>query len=225
MSLRGQVAATFCLMVLGAASLPAGATAFAIRPGDEGFSVSAREENGSLDQQAGSHPFKLNTEINLDTVESPGEPGVPFSEGDLRDLRLDLPPGMIENPAAVPECSLADFHTPRSSPYEKPSLSGESCPDRTQIGTVAVRSSYGGGVIRTFGLFNLVPPPGSPSAIGFNPYGAPVVFLSEVRQAEGSTRSPCGRRTFPSRSASAACAWKPGARPGRRGTTSSAAIA
>ena len=186
MSLRGQVAATFCLMVLGAASLPAGATAFAIRPGDEGFSVSAREENGSLDQQAGSHPFKLNTEINLDTVESPGEPGVPFSEGDLRDLRLDLPPGMIENPAAVPECSLADFHTPRSSPYEKPSLSGESCPDRTQIGTVAVRSSYGGGVIRTFGLFNLVPPPGSPSAIGFNPYGAPVVFLSEVRQAEGS---------------------------------------
>jgi hypothetical protein len=168
-----------------AASLPAGASAaFGLLPGSEGFSVSAREENGSMDHQAGSHPYSLTTTINLNlAAASPGEPGVPFSSGDLRELRLDLPPGLIENPTAVPRCSLAQFHTPRTSPFEA-SLSGESCPENTQIGAVTVTSSHAGGP-RTFGIFNLQPPPGAPSEIGFNPFGAPVVLIPEVRQSEG----------------------------------------
>jgi hypothetical protein len=172
-------------MLLGA-SLPAGASAaFGLLPGSEGFSVGAREEDGSIDHQAGSHPYSLTTTINLNLAgESPGEPGVPFSDGDLRELRLDLPPGLIENPSAVPQCSLADFHAPRSSPFEAPSQSGESCPENTQIGVVTAASSHAGGP-RTFGIFNLAPPPGAPSEIGFNPYGAPVVLIPEVRQVEG----------------------------------------
>jgi hypothetical protein len=158
--------------------------AFGLRPGNEGFSVSAREEGGSVDHQAGSHPYELTTTINLNLApETPGEAGVRFSEGDLRELRLDLPPGLIENPSAVGKCSLAEFETPRTSPFE-PSLSGESCPDGSQIGVVTVISSHPDGP-RTFGLFNLQPPPGAPSEIGFNAYGSPLVFVPEVRQAEG----------------------------------------
>lgn len=182
--------ALLCLGLLVAAllatALPTSASAaFGLLPGSEGFSVSAREEDGSIDHQAGSHPYRLTTTINLNLAAgSPGEPGVPFSDGDLRELRLDLPPGLIENPTAVPRCSLAQFQTPRSSPFEKPSLSGESCPDNTQIGVVTVTSSHVGGP-RTFGVFNLQPPSGAPSEIGFSPYGSPIVFVSEVRQAEG----------------------------------------
>ena len=102
----------------------------------------------------------------------------------MRDLSLALPPGLIENPTVAPVCSQADFHTPRESPWEA-SLSGESCPDRTQVGTIEVRSSYGGGETRTFGLFNLQPPPGSPSEVGADPYGAPLIFVPAIRQSEG----------------------------------------
>jgi hypothetical protein len=172
-------------LALVAIGLPSrAAAAFGMRPGGEGFSVTAREEGGAIDHQAGSHPYRLTTTINLNLApESPGEPGVPFSDGDLHELRLDLPAGLIENPTAVPRCTLAEFHTPRSSPFEE-SASGESCPDQTQVGVVTVTSSHAGGP-RTFGVFNLEPPPGAPSEIGFNPYGSPIVFIPEVRQEDG----------------------------------------
>jgi hypothetical protein len=154
--------------------------------GISSFTAVAGGEGGFVDHQAGSHPQMLSTEVDFNLgPESPGQPGVPFTEGDVKDLQIDLPPGLIENPSAVPQCTLAQFHTARTSPFEADPLTGESCPDRTQIGTVEVRSSYGGGSTRTFGVFNLVPPPGAPSELGFNAYGAPVTFIPHVRQAEG----------------------------------------
>ena len=156
---------------------------FGFEPGAAGLNVTVSSEFGS---RAGSHPLILSTEVNFNLgPEDPGEPGVPATDGDVEDLEIELPPGLIENPAVVPRCSLLAFHTPRSSPYEARPLSGESCPDATQIGTVEVRSSYGGGSDRSFGVFNLDPPPGAPSELGFNPYGAPVTFVPQVRQAEG----------------------------------------
>jgi len=169
---------------LGLCLLPAAAQAdFGLLPGSAGFSAIATADGGQLrDEQAGSHPFALVTELNFELgPESPGQPGVPFSDGDLRDLQIDLPPGLIENPSALPRCTQAQFHTPRVSPFG-PSLSGESCPAKTQVGTVAVRTSLGGGSTRTFGVFNLIPPPGSPSQLGFSPYGAPVALASHVRE-------------------------------------------
>ena len=179
------VCVTGCLLI--AAAVPSVASAvFGFAPGSQGFSVVAREENGALDHQAGSHPYALTTTISLEIGgESPGEPGVEFSEGDLRSLRLDLPAGLIENPSAVGQCSLAEFHTPRVSPFEASPLSGESCFARSQIGIATVTSSYAGGGERTFGVFNLAPPPGAPAEIGFSPFGSPIVFIPEIRQAEG----------------------------------------
>ncbi len=151
--------------------------AFDFLPGAEGFSATAEAEGGTPATQAGSHPAALRIKVGFAKA---GQ----FTDGDLRDLSLELPPGLIENPTAVPRCSQADFHTPRSSPFEA-SRSGESCPDRTQVGTITVRSSHGGGETRTFGLFNLVPPPGCPRSSAPTPYGAPIVFTPQVRQAEG----------------------------------------
>jgi hypothetical protein len=177
--------AALAVLLAGLAATPAASAAFGFRPGPEGFSVVAREENGALDHLAGSHPYELITSIQLEaTTLSPGEPGVPFSEGDLRELRLEFPPGLIENPTASSQCSLASFHEPRASSHEM-SLSGENCPDSSQVGTVNVRSSYGGGTERTFGVFSLVAPPGAPAEVGFSPFGSPIVFVPEVSQVEG----------------------------------------
>ena len=149
---------------------PSTAAAFDFLPGSAGFDVSAYGEGAQIAKQAGSHPVALTAAFNFQL-----EGGGPFTAGDLRDLSIELPPGLIENPTAVGECSQAEFHTPRSSPFEE-SLSGESCRDRSQVGIATVRSSFGGGTTRTFGIFNLEPPPGAPSELGFNPYGAPIVL-------------------------------------------------
>jgi hypothetical protein len=154
---------------------------FGFLPGHEGFDAVALNEDGSVDNRASSHPYVLSTEFNFNLAgESGGEPGVPVSDGDLKDLRVDLPSGLIENPTAVPQCSQTAFQTPRVAPLG--SHSGESCPDRTQIGVVEFRSSFGGGSTRTFGVYNLEPPPGAPSELGFNPYGAAVTFVPHVRE-------------------------------------------
>jgi hypothetical protein len=173
-----------CALALGAAVLLGAVTAapaaasFGLLPGTEGFDAALSGEGGLPDAEAGSHPVALTIKLGFNQDGS-------FSDGDLRDLSLELPPGLIENPTAVPICSQADFHAPRSNPLEAGSLTGESCPDRTQLGILTVRSSYGGGETRTFGLFNLQPPPGAPSELGANPYGAPILFVPDIRQAEG----------------------------------------
>jgi hypothetical protein len=155
--------------------LPAPAQAFSI----SNVEATVHGEGQTLDTQAGSHPVALEMSVGF-----AAEGGGPFGEGDLRDLSLEMPPGLVENPTVLPTCAQAAFLTPRTSPWEA-SLSGESCPDRTQLGTLTLRSSHGGGEERTFGLFNLQPPPGAPSELGANPYGAPIVFVPTIRQAEG----------------------------------------
>jgi hypothetical protein len=170
-----------CLAALAIASTalltPATAGAgFGFLPGKEGFDVAVTDSAGAPETQAGAHPHTLKVELGL-------ESGGAFPDGDLRDLRLDLPPGFLFNPTAVSECSSAAFHTPRDSPYEA-SSSGESCPNQSQIGTVEVRSGPNGATVRTFGLFNLIPPYGSPGSFGASPYGVPLVFTADLREAD-----------------------------------------
>ena len=169
-----------------ACNAPASQADFGFPPGPEGFSSQPLREGGIPDQRAGAHPLVLRSEVNFNLgAELPGEPGVPVTEGDLKDLSIELPPGLVENPASAPKCSQADFHTPRGTTAFEASLSGESCAPESQVGILTLRSSYGGGTERTFGLFNLEPPPGAPSELGANPYGSPIVFVPEVRQQEG----------------------------------------
>jgi hypothetical protein len=154
-----------------------GAQAFGFLPGPEGFKAEALSEGGVPATQAGSHPTALKLGVGF-------KAGANFSEADVKDLSLQLPPGLIENPSAVGACSQAAFHTPRNSPFEE-SKSGEDCPDRSQVGIATLTTSQAGGEVRSFGIFNLEAPPGAPSELGFSPYGSPITFIPEVRQAGG----------------------------------------
>jgi hypothetical protein len=158
--------------------VPGKAVAFEFLPGTEGFD--AKIFNGDQPEtRAGSHPTELAFNVDFEGTGPSGENG-------LRDLGFEMPPGLFENPTALGQkyCSETEFKTPRSSPWET-SLSGESCMDKAQIGTLTVRSTAGGPKVRTFGLFNLVPKRGEPARSGARPYGKPIVFVSSIRQAAG----------------------------------------
>jgi hypothetical protein len=149
---------------------------FGFLPGETGFDVVATAEGGKADATlAGSHPYSLVTEMHFNKA---GD----FTDGDLKDITFDLPPGLIENATAVPRCSAEQFTISRTSPFEE-SLSGENCSGDTQIGTMTLETSRGGGETRTFGVFNLAPPPGFPSQFGFSPFGVPVTVIPRVREA------------------------------------------
>jgi len=167
------------------------------KPGTEGFDFQAIKADGSPASEAGTHPFELVGKVNLkEGPESPGQPGVPFPSADVRDMRFQLPSGLIGNPAVTTLCTLAQFNTPRSSPYET-SLSGESCPDKSQVGTVTMRTALDGGSARTFGLFNLTPPPGAAAMLGTAPFGEPIAFIGKVRNTEGEYGLDMEAQNFP----------------------------
>ncbi len=161
-------ATTTALAVALLLALPAAAQgAFGI----ESFSVAAKKANGAAETQAGAHPYALEAGVTLDT-----EAGAQK----LRDLTVQMPPGLLVNPTSVAECSEAAFHKARSS--SKPgSLSGESCPNPSQVGVIEVNV---GGTVRWFGLFNLVSPFGSAGAIGASPFGTPLVFAVQAREGD-----------------------------------------
>jgi hypothetical protein len=178
---RWVLAVILGLLALG--SLPASAWAdFGFLPGEEGFelrTLTSDEPDPGETALAGSHPNQMVTEFNLKMGGESG--GVPYTDGDLRNLEIDLPPGLIENPSALPKCTQAEFHTPRVSPYW-PTLSGESCTKLSQVGVVTIKSDVNGGETRSFGVFNLLPAPGFSSAIGFSPYGVPITITPHLRE-------------------------------------------
>ena len=90
-----------CGVLVAAASLvfaPSAMAAFGL----QSFEVSATNQNGSPDVQAGSHPYELTTSFVL-------SPEVPVAEGSLKDVRVELPPGFVGDPEATPRCTSHEF--------------------------------------------------------------------------------------------------------------------
>jgi hypothetical protein len=155
--------------------------------GEEGFSASVYATDGTPATRAASHPYELDLDVGFRAGgEFEAQPGATFPDGDPRDLGIEMPAGLLANPNALAKCTLTDFHTPRTSPFEA-SRSGESCPDKSQVGTVSVHSSLGGGVVRRFGLFNLDPVPGTAAQLGFAPYGVPIVLDAALQRLPDAT--------------------------------------
>ncbi len=154
---------------------------FGFQAGTDGFAVRAVADGGGGASAPGSHPYQLGLHLGFNRAgEFEDQPGAAFPDGDLRNLRIELPPGTVLNPAALAKCTPTQFHTRRSSPFEA-SRSGESCPEGSQVGTVEVKSSLDGGQTRRFGLFNLEPAPGVPAQLGSSPYGSPLVLNQSLR--------------------------------------------
>jgi len=171
----GDVAVADAGSASASAAAAGGAGTLALLPDGEGFDAAVRAQGGGTATLAGSHPYSLDLAVGLDQGSG---------EAELRDLRIDLPSGLLASPAATPLfCLSAEFQAPRTSPFG-PSASGESCPENTQVGTVEVTTGAGGGETVRFGLFGLEPD-GTAMRLGAAPFGHPLVFDVSVRAGGG----------------------------------------
>ena len=116
----------------------------------------ASNANGTVDTQAGSHPYSLTVSFFLNNN------GAELA-GEMRDVVVAVPPGIIGDPQAVPRCTRAE-------------LDEAGCPPDTQIGyNQPLLGSYSPGapiesqfiLALKLPLFNMVPPPGVPAEFGF----------------------------------------------------------
>src|ERR1700691_1846964 len=106
------------VVAMGLSFVPVAHADFGLTPG--GFSAVAENQDGTVDLQAGSHPYQYTVQFAFKI----GENG--FTEGgQARDVIVDLPPGLVGDPQAGPRCPRVDFEgvVPQ-------------CPPDTQIGVM-----------------------------------------------------------------------------------------
>lgn len=153
--------------------------------GPEEYEVDPEEEGGSIDTQAGSHPFQLTTTLTFKTqavpVNNPEHKKEPSPElqpvGLTKDARFDLPPGFVGNPTPLPKCPLSVFVK----------LSTEvRCPDNTVVGvaTPIITNTALGPYVPlavTVPIYILEPAIGEPARFGFSTQLGPVVLDTSVK--------------------------------------------
>jgi hypothetical protein len=139
--------------------------------GVEQYEVKPENADGSIDTQAGSHPFQLTTAIALNQAASAFTPPAA-----VKDLRFNLPPGLVGNPTPFPQCPLAKF-------AEIIVQFENTCPNDTAIGVASVSITNPLGGLTTFEspLFALVPSIGEPARFGFDAVGVPIYLNTSVR--------------------------------------------
>ncbi len=140
---------------------------------------------GSPYTQAGGHPYAitthvaLNTRIDLPLTEYFGFP-VDAPDGDVKDINVALPPGLLGNPNALGAC------TEDQLTGAKESVAGTvaECPLSSVVGTIHLESPLKYFLFRPSGvtpLFNMVPSTGEPAKFGFNIFGVPITLTGNVR--------------------------------------------
>jgi hypothetical protein len=158
--------------------------------GVENYELTPEEEGGGNDTQAGSHPFQLTTTLALNTqtakafrqYEGANSTGAVVPEVQplalTKDLRFNLPPGLIGNPMPLPKCSMYVFSKATSA-------SGQ-CPTDTVVGVATpvitnADSSRNIPFAITEPLYSLEPSVGEPARFGFQTPLGPVILDTSVR--------------------------------------------
>ena len=135
--------------------------------------------NGTLDTQAGSHPYSATFDLEVNTQTTTLNKGtkdldpLDFSAvgGELRDATVDLPPGFVGNPTAAPQCPRAEFES-NGGEFET------ACPKATIIG---FSTNLAAPSVQPVPIYNLVPPHGVAAQFGFVTFAHDVFLDSGVR--------------------------------------------
>jgi hypothetical protein len=172
----------------GAASVsiarPVGISPTSPRFGIEDYELKPENEDGSIDAQAGSHPFQLTTTFALnkdaEMVERNGESVISEATPPAldKDLHFELPPGLVGNPTVFPQCTELQFSV-RSRKSNGEEGQFNECPDDTVMGVAqATTTEFHFGAVP---LFNLVPSKGEPARFGFEIDRVPVILDTSIR--------------------------------------------
>ena len=136
---------------------------FPVRP-----SVTPLNSDGTVDTQAGSHPFSFNVHFEMKTEEGGQSEG-----GGLRDVKVDLPAGLLRQPAA----------RHRAAPKANSTGNVPRCPGSTQLGVLRAVLPGVGEIEGP--VYNLSPPPGVAFELGFKEEEFTVLQYVSVRSDEG----------------------------------------
>ncbi len=149
--------------------------------GVETLEVVPENAGGSVDTQAGSHPFQLTTTLALN--EGPETGGIKIHEnfgsppeafGTVaspalpRDLRFVLPAGLIGNPSPFEQCTEGEFVT-------------KHCPLGSQVGVAVVTIAKPLQDTEAVPVFNMVPSRGEPARFGFRDTGVDTLLDTSIR--------------------------------------------
>ena len=158
--------------------------------GIEDYELSAENEGGGLDRQAGSHPYQV-TGTFIFNQGPDTNPPPSIAEGDKpevepvalsKDVIGKLPPGLLGNPRPFPTCSLEQFLTPG------PNTEENECPAQTAVGYALVGIDDPGTVGHTTfpeAIYNLEPYAGEPARFGFSIPIADVYVILDVSVRSG----------------------------------------
>jgi hypothetical protein len=140
--------------------------ASAISFSEAGVSVRETAANGVL-HQAGAHPDFTTRFAISETAEDPWE--------SPRDIVFKLPPGLIADPSAMPECPISKLYTVGTV--------WGLCPSESQVGTIRLRLALQqneAGSTFTRAIYNLTPPSDAPALFGFVVEGVVVFIVPKV---------------------------------------------
>ena len=152
---------------------PVRAAGIGFLSGPAGWDGSIANADGSPDVQAGSHPYEVTTTFDLNTT-ADSNGGLHAEGGDLKDLQVDVPPGLIGDINAVPICSELEFFTPFKE------AGGPSCNNDTVVGVlhIGLRGGFEGGYVP---VFNLQPAAGVVAEWGATADSTPIILQISVR--------------------------------------------
>ena len=149
----------------------------------EALRAPATQAEGEASRAAGSHPYQLSVGLGFPTKRVGQEL---IGTEHPRDIRIDLPRGLLGNPAAS-----AELCTEVELTAEEP-----GCPDESQVGTVLLTSLFAGAesggegtaitAVYNLPLYNMVPPPGAPAELAFNAAEAGIFVHAIAHLQNGS---------------------------------------
>jgi hypothetical protein len=153
--------------------------------GIENASVWITNANGTTDTQAGSHPSELGLIYsNNHFREGSGDPFEEQTGGEMKDILVNLPPGIVGDPTAVPQCTREELDQTGENLGGTGSYVAGDCPLDTRIGTETVDvQNY---VYEELAIFNMVPPAGMPAQFAFL-YKSKEIFLDAGVRTGGPT--------------------------------------
>jgi hypothetical protein len=130
--------------------------------------------------QAGAHPdVTIDFNLKTDPASEPDSNGnrQPFAR--VRTVKVDMPPGVMGNPNAVPKCTVEQFASYNTG--------GEGCPLDTQVGITRIRQ-YNFFVDLTEPIFNMeTPNEDTVARLGFYSATLPYFINVNVRSDYGLT--------------------------------------
>lgn len=153
-------------------------------PGFAEFAMETLGPDGKPMLEAGSHPFTLTTRFAANTELAPEGSAAPLlgAGGDLKDIRVALPPGLVGNPTAATKCAAKQFVAIETQIVEGTTYYQTDCPPSSAVGVIAIGQIEGlANQPRLGPVYNLVPPPGMPAQFGFQVAGFPIYIDTEVR--------------------------------------------